>query len=331
MYVLPGTGVAVKGRFQATGLSFNATLGPFSVVAGKNARLLSDNGTPSDPTDDTYDGNGVVKLGADLTIGQAIADPVAIGDFISNLSTYLTPSFTAGPDQDCGLVTPARRRPGGYRRHGGGAQRQVLGCGLLSIGIAAGSVTNYVADLGIVELSGGQFTVTPAIPTTCLDSLQRHSTAPYLAALPKLIDQVKMPCAPAARRQRQAAADRRRSRRRRRCGPEMQDTHAQHDWPTSADSPIPTSPEGRLAEPGVRQSRSSGLLMKPTMAAPRDGGDRHRCDHRLQWLCAGKGMGDLKDVRVIFGISPTSSTPTCRSISVSTAYHCNPSAAFIPP
>ena len=138
---------------------------------------------------------------------------MAIGDFLSNLGTYLTPNFTAGPDQDCGSVTTST----GADPDSTGddtvvalSGTGVLGCGLLSIGIAAGNVTNYVADLGIkVELSGGQFTVTPAIPddlvakfaAAALD-LRLHPRGPAEADR----SGQRSPCAPAARPPRATAS-----------------------------------------------------------------------------------------------------------------------------
>ena len=70
----------------------------------------------------------------------------------------------------------------------------VLGCGLLSIGIAAGDVTNYVADLGLtVTLTNGQFAVEAHVPD---DLAAKFAAAALdlkllLAALPKLIGQVE--------------------------------------------------------------------------------------------------------------------------------------------
>ncbi|MDQ1496619.1 MAG: hypothetical protein QOG69_3102, partial [Actinomycetota bacterium] len=313
VYVLPGTGVAVKGRFQATGLSFNATLGPFSVVAGTNARL-NDQGTP-ETGDDVYDGNGVVKLGADLTIGQAITSPVAIGDFVSNLGTYLTPDFTAGPDQDCGSVTtsagtdPVDTTDDTVIALGGPG---VLGCGLLSIGIAAGTVTNYVADVGIkVELTNGQFIVTPAIPD---DLLARFAAEALdlrliLAALPKLIGQVKdaMRASGAAATGNgklpligdalDAGAD---------VAKKLQDI-------TQTLSDEIGNYVGGLNDPdaGLKSALQnlvfdkvgpSGLLMKPDGSATATAATDIEVITDCGGSCVGKSMTDLKDVRVIFGV-----------------------------
>lgn len=186
IYVMPTTGISLKGRFEATSLNFDATLGPFSIKAGTHARL-NDQGD-ADPANDVYDGNGTVKLGADLTIGS-ITEPVALTTFLGSLGTYLTPTFTAPPDQSCGTVTTDETTTPPTT-----VELTAMGCGLISVGVSAGTATNYVADLGLtVDLTAGEFTITPYIPA---DLAAKFASAALdirllLNALPPLLGELK--------------------------------------------------------------------------------------------------------------------------------------------
>ena len=173
VYVMPDTGLNLQGRFSGTDLSFGASLGPIEIVAGTGAREATTGTDPDDPADDTPAGVGLVQIGADLEIGS-ITVPVTLATFLGNLGTYLAPTFTGADTADCGdvqtegILTPADTddeflHVGGEDLNDDGTlDDAALGCGVLSVGIAAGAVTNYVADLGIEV--GEDFTINAVVP-----------------------------------------------------------------------------------------------------------------------------------------------------------------------
>ena len=190
VYVMPGTAIELAGQFFADDLNFEAALGPFAVVAGTDL-IKDDLGTP-DTADDIH-GLGTVKLGAQLTIGgSAIAAAVPIGDFVSNISTYLAPTFTSLATNDCGtIVVDTVPDPDTTAALTG------LGCAAISVGIAVkdsgGNIigSNYVADLGLVVEP--DFTITPYLPA---DLLAQFAAAALdwellLKALPEIIGSVE--------------------------------------------------------------------------------------------------------------------------------------------
>ncbi|MEO6651208.1 MAG: hypothetical protein ABIP17_00950 [Ilumatobacteraceae bacterium] len=187
VFVMPGTGIDLSGRFSADDLNFAAALGPFSIVAGTHV-VKDDMGTPE--TDDDVPGVGSVHLGAQLTIGDAITAPKPIGEFVAHLDTYLAPTFSALGSNECGTIEDAPNL-------GDSAELTGLGCAAISVGIAVKDGTgaiigsNYVADLGLVVEP--DFTITPYIPA---DLLAQFATAALdwellLKALPEIIGSVE--------------------------------------------------------------------------------------------------------------------------------------------
>ena len=186
VYVMPDTGIELAGQFSAEDLNFTAALGPFTVLAGTDA--VSPGADPDDPADD-LGGLGTVHLGAQLSVGgPAIADPVPIGDFLTNLGTYLAPDFSALGTNDCGtLVLEDVPEPDPDVT----VNLTGLGCAAISLGISAGGVTNYAGDLGLTVAD--DFTITPHIPADLGAQLAAAALDLRLimAALPEIIGSVE--------------------------------------------------------------------------------------------------------------------------------------------
>ena len=185
VYVMPDTGIELAGQFSAEDLNFTAALGPFTVLAGTDA--VGPGVDPDDPGDDVG-GLGTVHLGAQLSVGSAITDPVAIGDFLTDLGTYLAPDFSALDTNDCGtLLLEDKPEPDPDVT----VDLTGLGCAAISLGISAGDVTNYAGDLGLTVAD--DFTITPHIPANLAAQLAAAALdlRLILAALPEIIGSVE--------------------------------------------------------------------------------------------------------------------------------------------
>lgn len=192
VWVMPGTGVELAGRFAADALDVSAALGPFAVVAGTSA---FEEGDPDDDSDDRG-GLGTVRLGARLTIGD-ITDPVDIATFLGDLGTYLAPEFTALESNDCGTIVTDRGPDPVDPSDDTAVALTGLGCAAISLGLAvkdaSGAIVgvNYVADLGLVVEP--DFTITPHIPQDLLDQFLAAALDWELLfkALPEIIGSVE--------------------------------------------------------------------------------------------------------------------------------------------
>jgi Ca2+-binding RTX toxin-like protein len=195
VYVMPETGIDLQGRFNASALNFKASLGPFSVVAGTGARAFDDNGTPGDTSDDTPVGVGVLRVGADLAVGNFPMGAVTIGTFLGALGTYLAPTFSGNTGTPCGDVTTSKGADLGDPSDDTVVtlgDSPAIGCGIVSLGVEGGSVTNYVADLGL-EVNN-DFTITTAVPDDLLAQFEAAALDLNLlvSALGELASQVEV-------------------------------------------------------------------------------------------------------------------------------------------
>ncbi|MEO6570140.1 MAG: hypothetical protein ABIO83_01190 [Ilumatobacteraceae bacterium] len=184
IYVMPGTGLDLAGRFFADGLDFEAAFGPFAIRAG--TALVHDD--PSTPEVDEIPGLGAVHLGARLHVGDALTAPVPIGTFLGDLGTYLDPVFSSLGDQDCGSIVTDDPNPGDTIVLSG------LGCAALSVGLGVGDTSAYVADLGLtIDVVGGEFVITPHIPANLASEFAAAALdfELLLKALPEVIGTVE--------------------------------------------------------------------------------------------------------------------------------------------
>ena len=173
-------------------------------------------------------GVGVMELGADLSVGDAITAPVTVGNFLSNLGTHLAPTFSAADDTDCGSITTQRRRHARRPERRplveqvGGAG--VLGCAVMSVGLLVGGEARRATP----AISASRSRSTPgssrsprSIPDDLLATLLAQALDLRLLLTGAARDHRQRRGRPARHRgergrQRQAAVHRRRARRRRR-------------------------------------------------------------------------------------------------------------------
>ncbi|MDH3540831.1 MAG: hypothetical protein OEP52_12585, partial [Acidimicrobiia bacterium] len=185
VYVLPDTGINLSAQFVTDALDFEAAFGPFAIQAGTS--LIKDDMGNADPSDDVP-GLGVVKLGAQLTVGDAITAPVLIETFLGQIGTYLAPTFGSLPDEDCGSIVTDDPNPGDTTVLTG------LGCAAISVGLGVGEASTYVADLGLtVDIVAGEFVITPHIPANLATEFLNAALdiELLLKALPEIIGSVE--------------------------------------------------------------------------------------------------------------------------------------------
>jgi Ca2+-binding RTX toxin-like protein len=179
VYVLPDTGLMVKGKFESSGINLQATIGPFQIVAGTG-------GKP------TNDGAGVVKLGAQLGVtGPATATP--IGTFLQNLGTNLTPTFSSLGDVNCGDIVNddgVAEDP----EDDPTVNLQGLACARLSLGVGTPGSVSYAGDVGAsFSTNGTTFTPNLVIPQATLNALLANALdiKLLLKAIPELLGKVE--------------------------------------------------------------------------------------------------------------------------------------------